>query len=310
MAIPRDYFRYWGKAGDETDGDIDWHPLVYHGLDVAASARVLMRSQPAWLDSLSRSCELDPAALYKWISFLMAIHDIGKFGQGFQSLRPELQRQLQGIQTVAAYDTRHDTLGYALLLDSLQTWLDRDPDDDLELDLLQPWVSAVTGHHGRPPVNKRTKPIVLRHFANPAREAARQFVQDIRHLLMPDWCLPEPAPGVAEQQRRCSWLVAGPSPLPVTGLDPTADGSPIIHLICPWLAIGTKLPCQSLSARYEKAVWRRHVWPKDWASPPFFTTWLTAAHPFRSGRIPSPSRLAHSSSSSKSSRAAARPRLA
>jgi CRISPR-associated endonuclease/helicase Cas3 len=209
VAIPRDYFRYWGKAGDETDGDIDWHPLVYHGLDVAASARVLMRSQPAWLDSLSRSCELDPAALYKWISFLMAIHDIGKFGQGFQSLRPELQRQLQGIQTVAAYDTRHDTLGYALLLDSLQTWLDRDPDDDLELDLLQPWVSAVTGHHGRPPVNKRTKPIVLRHFANPAREAARQFVQDIRHLLMPDWCLPEPAPGVAEQQWRCSWLVAG-----------------------------------------------------------------------------------------------------
>lgn len=209
MKIPEDYLRYWGKAGDETHGCIDWHPLVYHGLDAAATARVLMRSRQGWLDIFSRSSGRDPAALSVWVSFLMAIHDVGKFGQGFQSLRPELQRDLQGHQAMAAYDTRHDTLGYALLLDSLQGWLGRDPDDDLEKDLLQPWISAVTGHHGRPPENRPTKPMVLRHFPGPAYEAARQFVQDAWDLLTPSWCLPEPAPGVAERQRRSSWLAAG-----------------------------------------------------------------------------------------------------
>lgn len=202
--------RYWGKADPaKKDAQEQWHPLVYHCLDVAACGFRLLQAQPIWLERISALSGYEPRTLTGWLTFLLAIHDIGKFGDGFQSLRPDLQAKLQGRTSQIAYDLRHDALGYALLMDSMRGWFGRDPTDDLELDLLLPWAAAVTGHHGRPPLNKSVKPIVLRHFPAEVRADARRFVQDVRGLLSVDWGLPDPGPEMAERQSRASWLVAG-----------------------------------------------------------------------------------------------------
>ncbi len=210
MEYSKTYFRYWGKADPGLDGEPRWHPLVYHCLDVAACGHKLSQAQPAWLQTMAVLCGVDHAILSQWLVFLLAIHDIGKAGDGFQSLRPDLQLELQGQATRTAYDLRHDTLGYALAMEALPGWLGRDATDEFEADLLRPWIAAIAGHHGRPPKNLPTKAIVNRHFRTPVLDDVRQFVDESRLLLFPvGWCLPDPAPGGAEQQQRASWLVAG-----------------------------------------------------------------------------------------------------
>lgn len=211
MTDETNYWRYWGKAGASTEDKalVAWHPLAYHALDVAACGQVLLRHWPHWLRKIAHSAGIEPTALSRWLVFLLAIHDSGKFADGFQALRPDLQTTLQARTPQVAYDLRHDTLGYAVLMEALPVRLGRDPEDDWELDLLQPWIAAVTGHHGRPPLNKPTKAILARHFLPPVRADLDRFVQDVGALLSPDWCLPQPAPGVAEYQWQASWLVAG-----------------------------------------------------------------------------------------------------
>lgn len=209
MCLKDYYWRYWGKANQDTEQGAAWHPLVYHCLDVAACGQVLIRHQPSWVGKLASLSGVNPERLSNWLLFLLTIHDIGKLGDGFQALRPDLQETLQGRAATVAYDTRHDTLGYALLMESLQGWLGRDPSDEMEGDLLMPWIAAVAGHHGRPPKNTKTKAVLARHFPTSVRKDASQFVEDARKLLAVDWCLPEPAPGCAERQRRASWLIAG-----------------------------------------------------------------------------------------------------
>jgi len=203
-------FEYWGKADANYAGEPKWHPLVYHCLDVAACGQVLLARQPAWMEKLERLSGIEQSKLAPWIVFLLAIHDIGKFGEGFQSLRQDLQQELQGRVAKVAYDVRHDTLGYALAVERLPDWLGRDPSDELEGDLLRPWLASVTGHHGRPPRNVPTRALVERQFPFAVLQDARSFVGEARQLLFPaGWCLPVPAPGGAEQQQRASWLVAG-----------------------------------------------------------------------------------------------------
>ena len=144
--------RYWGKAKPETSTSPQWHPLIYHSLDVAACGRKLLEADPERRQALARLTGLAEEALLAWLSFLLAIHDVGKFSDGFQNLRPDLFQALQGRVTRASYDERHDTLGWLLAHQELPLAFARGDAEDL-WDLLTPWVSAVTGHHGRPPNN-------------------------------------------------------------------------------------------------------------------------------------------------------------
>lgn len=203
-------FEYWGKADANDAGEATWHPLVHHCLDVAACGQVLLARQPAWLEKLERLSGIEQSRLVPWIVFLLAIHDIGKFGEGFQTLPKNPFGRIPKV----AYDVRHDTLGYVLAMECLAGWLGRDPHDEIDLLLLSPWLAAVTGHHGRPPRNVPARALVARQFPADVIDDARSFVGNAQRLLFQsDWCLPEPAPGVAEQQQRASWLIAGLSVL-------------------------------------------------------------------------------------------------
>lgn len=203
--------RYWGKADNKYKGDPKWHPLAYHCLDVAACGQVLLRQQPAWLDNLVRLSGIEPAALTPWLVFLLSIHDLGKFGDGFQSLRQDLQQELKGRGAQVAYDVRHDTLGYALVMEHLPGWLERHDLAERGGNLLRLWVAAVTGHHGRPPKNESLRAHVARHFpADSVLKEVGQFVADMRRLLLPEnQSLPTRAEGALECYKRASWMVAG-----------------------------------------------------------------------------------------------------
>ena len=119
MDNDRQILRYWGKAKPQASSGPQWHPLVYHSLDVAACGRTLLEADAERRRSLARLSSLGEEALLAWLSFLLAIHDLGKFSDGFQNLQPDLLQALQGRATRANYDERHDTLGWLFAQDYL-----------------------------------------------------------------------------------------------------------------------------------------------------------------------------------------------
>lgn len=204
-------FRYWGKANPDYRGERKWHPLVYHSLDVAACGEVLLRRQPAWLENLARLSGIEPGALTPWLVFLLAIHDLGKFGDGFQALRPDLQQDLRGRIANVGYDVRHDSLGYAVVMEHLPRWLECPDLARRGGSLLRLWASAVNGHHGRPPKNEGRRARILRHLpADTVLKDAEQFVACARRLLLPKgWAFPDREHDSLERYKKSSWLIAG-----------------------------------------------------------------------------------------------------
>ncbi len=215
MAINDDHskliFRYWGKADPSYPAEPKWHPLVYHCLDVAACGAQLLERRPVWLDNLGRISGLPSDVLRPWLLFLFAIHDIGKFADGFQNKRPDLLEQLQGRKDVkVGGNERHDTLGYVLAEKHLLDWLGQDGGDKYMKEdmgsLLKPWLAAVTGHHGRPPKNDGARALMLRnHFPAPVLSDAREFVADAGDFFLRGaFLLSAPEPGLEERYQRAS----------------------------------------------------------------------------------------------------------
>ncbi len=204
-------FRYWGKADPAYPGEPKWHPLVYHCLDVAACGLSLLESRPAWFDTLTRLSGLPGQHVHNWVVFLLALHDSGKFGDGFQSRCPEWMEKLQGRKSDAPQDTRHDTLGYELLMAHLPAWLGRTDLGQRGGGLLRPWLAAVTGHHGKPPRSDRGNTLVLRnHFPASVLTDANTFVIEMASLLLVDGCsLPEVGKCDGEAFKQASWPLAG-----------------------------------------------------------------------------------------------------
>lgn len=144
---------YWGKAGVGKG----WHPLVGHSLDVAALGSLAVQRLPSIAGRMSRQLRLAQRLLPAWIGFWLALHDLGKFAESFQSQRGDLFLALRGRQPDPArrYTLRHDSLGWLLWRDLVrprlieQAWFGAGSED--LADGLDAWVRASTGHHGQPP---------------------------------------------------------------------------------------------------------------------------------------------------------------
>lgn len=204
------YFKYWGKA---SDGGNEYHPLVFHGLDVAACGQCLLAVHPGWVKNISSVSNIPEVPLISWLIFLLAIHDIGKFSDGFQNQIPQLFEKLQSRRTNATYNEGHDVMGYEFCRRKLHIWLPQSKDGENEddfWDLLAPWLAAVTGHHGRPP--KVTRSILLEdHFPLQVEKNIQEFIKKTASLLLPDGT---PFSNITydtayEVFPKISWLVAG-----------------------------------------------------------------------------------------------------
>ena len=204
----KSYFAYWGKAG--RDGC--YHLLPYHSLDVAACGVTILRKLPRWKARLEQLTGLQGGKLERAIQVYFALHDLGKFATGFQNLRPDILKQLQGRSSNMGYSTRHDTLGYRLWQEDLAPWLIKEkllpstsrreprPPEGVEA-----WMRAVTGHHGRPPEEKSQWKGSLKYaFDDKDREAARYFVKEVFNLTGLK-TLPQPPKASLE----ATWWLAG-----------------------------------------------------------------------------------------------------
>ena len=75
----------WGKTSKTSS---DYHPAIYHMLDVAHIAQQMLSSQanPRWRNVLATALNVPPESLIEWLPWLIALHDIGKISVPFQAL--------------------------------------------------------------------------------------------------------------------------------------------------------------------------------------------------------------------------------
>ncbi len=220
MATEREgFYSYWGKAGPAGEG-AGYHLLPYHCLDVAAVGSVLLRERKELLLGLADFLGVHADALRHWLTYLLAIHDVGKFADGFQNLRPDLMLALQGRRAAVSYAERHDTLGYrfctgrgspGVAVELLARAISSHADvKDLRA-LLAPWLNAVTGHHGRPPILAAYPRPLSHDFPESVSGDATAFLQEALGLLLPEglpFVLTDYSQVLASFQR-VSWLTAG-----------------------------------------------------------------------------------------------------
>ena len=207
------FFRYWGKAARVAEARAAKHLLVYHLLDVAAVGAVFLKRHSTLLARFASLMGMQDDAARKWILWLLAQHDIGKFAAAFQRLREDLAQDQ--IPPRFRYTTRHDTLGYQLwkekLLDEFFPYLREEY--DLEEALLR-LLRTSSGHHGKPPEDVCWESC---WFRDCDVRAAHDFAAASSRLFF--GCAPPPEirpDNVSEFQKRiaaASWPVAGLSVL-------------------------------------------------------------------------------------------------
>ncbi len=218
------YYGYWGKSRTvaDTSSIRSYHLLVYHSLDVAAVGQQILKDDPALMQKLFSSVFISenpgaPEWIKGLVSYLLAMHDIGKFSDRFQNLIPELMQHLKGYTCNRNYIVHHTDMGRLFFEQELwkKIWsqnlfLLNEEDDAADWkDVLNTWFYAVTGHHGTPP--KKPENPLSTLFEDENSESALSFAEACATLFLKG---DEKTPIVfsepyIEEFRRNSWLLAG-----------------------------------------------------------------------------------------------------
>lgn len=176
--------RYWGKAAAFSDQRPDYHLLAFHCIDVAAVGSALLRRMPRLRGLLAGLFGTEERYADAWLTYLISLHDLGKFAEAFQGQKPELFERLNRRQPARTYSVRHDSLGNGLWTAELMS-------DVLTQDFglpkrwkhfFAPLIRAVTGHHGQPP---QSVGHIGDHFSRADIDAARAFAKEMQALLVP-----------------------------------------------------------------------------------------------------------------------------
>ena len=200
-----DILRFWGKAQpqQETAGP-EWHPLVYHCLDVAAVGNVLLREDVGLRKRLSGFFNWSEDEFVRTAIYLLCIHDVGKFAKKFQAKVPKFFPDCfsDNLERLAVhYD--HGAGGLRLFDVCPQAFVGTQP-----IVGWHPLISAVTGHHGSPPIPAFNERITTLRpdFGTMGIRAAQLFLNRIRELFgIP----PNLHADDNEQLRSSSFAIAG-----------------------------------------------------------------------------------------------------
>jgi CRISPR-associated endonuclease/helicase Cas3 len=159
------YYRYWAKAHKPKEYQpAEYHLLPYHLLDVAAVGYTLLEQDTRLRKRLANLCGMNEDALHLWLTFMLALHDVGKFSQQFQQMCDDIvtsclhQHSLRGVSPQKIH---HTTLGYALWELYHQSWFDALKDNPCavlwrqikqyaDTDTPNFWLHTIMGHHGKP----------------------------------------------------------------------------------------------------------------------------------------------------------------
>ena len=185
--------RCWGKTGD---GVHDFHPAVFHMLDVGHVSQELLSESASfrWRGVLSWILGIAPEALMEILPWLIALHDIGKISAVFQSANEEQKQRLQaeGLTFGRANADLHHTAVGQVFVGSELTQLENPVLPDAWQAI---WREVIAGHHGRfaPPGSLKKARARLKAYEPPewadrrgvaAALVQEQFLRDIP--VMPD----------------------------------------------------------------------------------------------------------------------------
>ena len=209
-----DHRMFWGKARPAPGSALPFHPVAWHGLDVAAVFLEVLDLWPDEAAALARCFDGPWDVAKRALAVLVACHDIGKFAPAFQFKVPELVPEALR-PCVEGQSIDHGFAGMiyfakAGFLESAAAALLDAAGPCAELALLQP----VFGHHGKPVSGGIPPSGVLRRDGGASAQAARSFFGETFELLqcpaLPEilessagarlfWPMPAPAPAT----RRC-----------------------------------------------------------------------------------------------------------
>lgn len=186
--------RLWGKTGRQRESD--YHPALYHMLDVAHVAQQLLHPQasPRWRRVLASALNANANTLYEWLPWLIALHDIGKLSVPFQA-QNDFQRQRLKSEGFSFGDWQpadrgklhHTIVGRIVLKQTIQ---------HLPALLQTALLEMLGGHHGVYQVDSGTNRDDFTAIAEPAewqtlRQRAMQLLASLLLLNEPKpW--PEP----------------------------------------------------------------------------------------------------------------------
>ncbi|MCE7988322.1 MAG: CRISPR-associated helicase Cas3' [Caldilinea sp. CFX5] len=137
--------RCWGKTTKDVN---QYHPALYHMLDVAHVAKALLsdRASNRWRRVLANVFDANAQDLINWIPYLVALHDIGKLSVAFQAANQQQWQRMQSLgfdfgRWQSKYTLHHTVAGQIIL---------RNEWHDLQLPsaLQRAWHEMVGGHHG------------------------------------------------------------------------------------------------------------------------------------------------------------------
>jgi CRISPR-associated endonuclease/helicase Cas3 len=195
-------FSLWAKtepppigvgAGSVGKSSLEFHPLAYHLLDVAACAEVLLQEEGARVSQLANLSNVNVGDLSLCVVTLIALHDIGKCACGFQGKALDVWPDYLGPKPARETSARHDAAGLwlfhenATLKEIARTLL-----PGLEMSERTTLIQAVVGHHGQP-IEKHGKNYpdignADRQISAKGQEAAVAITEAIVGLLAPKPC--------------------------------------------------------------------------------------------------------------------------
>ncbi|MBN1977393.1 MAG: CRISPR-associated helicase Cas3' [Anaerolineae bacterium] len=181
----------WGKTDRWSE---QFHPALFHLLDVGFVARVLLQppASPRWRRVLGQTLGAKAETLHEWLPYFVALHDIGKFSAPFQGAREGQRKRLErlGFTFSDRANDHHTAIGQVCLAKVL---------NDLALPetLRDVIVDTIGGHHGRFAGNEPAK--MARHYLETYEPSEWRDLRAIasaalkQHLLLsPPTQWPEP----------------------------------------------------------------------------------------------------------------------
>ncbi|AKB47600.1 CRISPR-associated helicase Cas3, protein [Methanosarcina sp. Kolksee] len=220
-------FNNWGKSGPIKEDKNSYHLLAYHCLDVAAVGTLLLEKDKLLAKRITELTGLNKEETQSLIPLLLTLHDLGKFSERFQNLKPDLLKKLRHHGSNRAYILRHDSMGFFIWNSIWKRIWDEDclNLNNLNYDIydwtiaIEPLIKAVTGHHGKPPEYEiHGVPVNCKElFTEEDTEIAYIFVKSVLQLFsgtdfnaaIRDDDSGDPFENLILKFKKSSWLLAG-----------------------------------------------------------------------------------------------------
>lgn len=138
--------RLWGKTKQDSKDPEKFHPALFHMLDVASVANILLSSNNSlrWRIILSKVLNTEPDTLIDWLPYFIALHDIGKISLPFQSMSKEQVERLKQEGLISSQWT-FDIVPHSIIS---QIYIEQELTKSARKKIAQIFAEAHGGHHG------------------------------------------------------------------------------------------------------------------------------------------------------------------